>query len=65
MAQDVTKGRPTEIDDMNGHVVAQGREQRVPTPVSAAVVDVIHEVQAGKRQPAPQNIEQTLRRAGL
>ena len=65
MAQDVTKGRPTEIDYMNGHVVAQGREHRVPTPVSAAVVDVIHEVQAGKRQPAPQNIEQTLRRAGL
>ncbi|PYO53934.1 MAG: 2-dehydropantoate 2-reductase, partial [Candidatus Rokuibacteriota bacterium] len=42
-----------------------GREQRVPTPVSAAVVDVIHEVQTGRRQPAPQNIEQTLRRAGL
>ena len=32
--QDVTKGRPTEIDYMNGYVVAQGRERGVPTPVS-------------------------------
>ena len=30
MAQDVTKGRPTEIDYMNGHVVAKGREKRHP-----------------------------------
>ena len=33
MAQDVAKGRPTEIDYMNGHVVAQGREKGMPTPV--------------------------------
>jgi 2-dehydropantoate 2-reductase len=65
MAQDVTKGRATEIDYMNGYVAAQGREHRLPTPVSLAVVDVIHEVEAGRRQPEPQNIEQTLRRAGL
>ncbi len=65
MAQDVTKGRPTEIEYMNGYVVAQGRERRVPTPVCSAVVDVIHELEAGRRQPAPQNIELTLRRAGL
>src|SRR2546422_1038633 len=32
MGQDVTKGRPTEIDYMNGHVVRQGREAGVPTP---------------------------------
>jgi 2-dehydropantoate 2-reductase len=65
MAQDVAKGRPTEIDHMNGHVVAQGQERGVPTPVSAAVVDVIHEVETGARKPAPQNIEVVLRRAGL
>jgi 2-dehydropantoate 2-reductase len=64
MAQDVAKGRPTEIDHMNGFVVAQGRARSVPTPVSAAVVDAMHEVQAGARTPAPQNIELVLRRAG-
>ena len=65
MAQDVAKGRPTEIDFMNGYVVAQGRERGVPTPVSAAVVEVVHEVEGGGRQPAPPNIEAVLRRAGV
>ncbi len=65
MAQDVVKGRPTEIDYMNGYVVARGRERGVPTPVSAAVVRVMHEVEGGLRQPAPQNIGLALRRAGV
>jgi len=65
MAQDVAKGRPTEIDYMNGHVVAQGRQKGVPTAVSAATVEVMHEVEKGARQPEPKNIELVLRRAGL
>jgi 2-dehydropantoate 2-reductase len=65
MAQDVTKGRPTEIDFMNGHVVAEGRKVGVPTPVSAAVVEVVHEVEAGTRAASAQNIELALRRAGV
>jgi 2-dehydropantoate 2-reductase len=65
MAQDVVKGRPTEIDHMNGHLLAQGREHGVPTPVSAAVIEVMYEVQNSIRQPAPQNVELALRRAGL
>ena len=65
MAQDVVKERPTEIDYMNGHVVAQGRVRGVPTPVSAAVVDTIHEVERRERKPAAENIALTLRRAGV
>jgi len=65
MAQDVIKGRKTEIDYMNGHVVTQGRERGVPTPVSAAVVDVVHEVERGARKPAPENIGLALKRAGV
>jgi 2-dehydropantoate 2-reductase len=65
MAQDVTKGRPTEIDYMNGHVVAQGQAKGVPTPVSAAVVDMMHEVERGTRKPAAENIGAVLKRAGV
>src|SRR5262245_57141185 len=36
MAQDVIKGRRSEIEYMNGHVVANGREAGVATPVSSA-----------------------------
>ncbi|PYN92353.1 MAG: hypothetical protein DMD91_32510 [Candidatus Rokuibacteriota bacterium] len=65
MAQDVVKGRPTEIDFMNGLVVDKGRERGVPTPVSAAAVDVIHEIERGARKPAAENLGLTLRRAGV
>jgi 2-dehydropantoate 2-reductase len=65
MAQDVAKGRPTEIDFMNGYVVVQGRDRGVATPVHAAVVEVMHEVEAGARPADPANIALTLRRAGL
>jgi 2-dehydropantoate 2-reductase len=65
MGQDVTKGRPTEIDYMNGHVVAKGREVGVPTPVSVATVEMVHEIDAGTRKPDPQNIGLVLKRAGV
>src|SRR3989441_5164404 len=65
MAQDVAKGRPTEIDYMNGHVVARGRECGVATPVSAATVEMVREVDAGTRKPDPQNIGHVLKRAGV
>ncbi len=63
MAQDVAKGRRTEIDYMNGHVVDEGRKAGVPTPVSGAVVDLVREIDAGARRPAPELLELALRRA--
>ena len=65
MGQDVTKGRPTEIDYMNGHVVAKGREVGVPTPVSTSTVEMVREIDAGTRKPEAKNIESVLRRAGV
>jgi 2-dehydropantoate 2-reductase len=65
MAQDVTKGRRTEIDEMNGWVVARGQDCGVATPVSRAVVETMHEVDSRSRPAAPGNLELTLRRAGL
>jgi 2-dehydropantoate 2-reductase len=65
MAQDVIKGRPTEVDYMNGYVVAQGRERGVPTPVSSAIVEAMHEIEAGTRKSAPENIPHVLKRAGV
>jgi len=65
MAQDVHKGRPTEIDYMNGHVVAKGKEKGVPTPISVATVSVVREIDAGTRKQAPENIAEVLKRAGV
>jgi 2-dehydropantoate 2-reductase len=65
MAQDVAKGRQTEVDYMNGYVVERGREAGVPTPVSAATVEIVREIDRGVRKQAAQNIAETLRRAGV
>lgn len=65
MAQDVTKGRKTEIEFMNGYVVDRGREAGVPTPVNAAIVEVVKDIDAGRIKPDPSNVERVLAAAGL
>jgi len=41
MFQDLSRGRRTEIDFINGAVVAKGREHGIPTPCNAMMVDLI------------------------
>jgi 2-dehydropantoate 2-reductase len=65
MAQDVAKGRPTEIDYMNGHVVAKGKEKGVPTPINTAVVEMVREIDSGARKQSAENIGIVLKRAGV
>jgi 2-dehydropantoate 2-reductase len=43
MLQDVLRSRRTEIDYLNGYVVAEGRKVGVETPFNAAVVRLFHE----------------------
>ena len=46
MRQDLLKGKPTEIDHMNGAVVALGRRFGIACPVNAALVAVIKAMEA-------------------
>ena len=41
MAQDLARGRPTEIDHLNGHVVRLGAKLGVPTPANRSLQVVI------------------------
>lgn len=41
MLQDMRKGRRTEIEGLNGYVVAKGRELNVPTPLNAALSELV------------------------
>jgi 2-dehydropantoate 2-reductase len=41
MLQDLEAGRPTEIGAINGQIVARGRALGVPTPVNAALAEMI------------------------
>ncbi len=45
MAQDVAKGRPTEIEFLNGVVVAKGATLGLETKVSAALVEAVKRIE--------------------
>lgn len=58
--QDWTKGRHSEVDDLNGEVVTHGVLCGIPTPVNAAVVRLALDVEQGRRMPAPDLVDEML-----
>jgi 2-dehydropantoate 2-reductase len=46
--QSVRRGRPTEVDYLNGEVVRRGRARGVSTPRNAALVEAVHAVEQGR-----------------
>ena len=55
-AQDVLKGRRTEIEFINGMVVEKGAEMGIPTPTQAAILALVKRVENGELPPAPENL---------
>ena len=41
MLQDIKRGRCTEIDFLNGAIVARGADHGIPTPVNACITDLV------------------------
>jgi 2-dehydropantoate 2-reductase len=54
MAQDIQKGRRTEIDFLNGLIITRGKEVGTPTPTQERVVDVVRQVERGQLEPRPE-----------
>lgn len=48
MAQDMKKGRRTEIEFMNGYIADKGRQLGIPTPANVKLVDLVLKVQRGE-----------------
>ncbi len=48
--------RRTEVDAQLGWVVHFGREHGVPTPISARLVDLIHDIEDGRRELSRENL---------
>jgi 2-dehydropantoate 2-reductase len=65
MAQDVIKGRASEIRCMNGFIVDKARELGIQTPANAAIVAAMLAVDAGELKPSRQTIDLVLARAGI
>ncbi len=56
MGQDMVKGRRTEIEYLNGFVVAKGKEVGVATPANAALTDIVKRVEKGELEPDKKHI---------
>jgi 2-dehydropantoate 2-reductase len=55
--QSIERGRLTEIDYLNGFIARNGKEYGVPVPVNSTVVKMIHEIELGKREISPVNLD--------
>lgn len=55
MLQDLKKGKPCEIDAINGVVCAWGKKHHVATPINDRIVEIIKSIQAGERKAAANN----------
>jgi 2-dehydropantoate 2-reductase len=64
MAQDVYKGRRSEIDYMNGLIAQKGREFAVPTPFNDAVIEAMRAVDDGTLPQNADHVERVMRAAG-
>jgi 2-dehydropantoate 2-reductase len=45
-AQDIARGKQTEIDSLNGFVAARGAELNVPTPLNSALHALVKRLEA-------------------
>ncbi|MBK1613578.1 2-dehydropantoate 2-reductase [Rubrivivax gelatinosus] len=47
-AQDLARGKSTEIDHLNGYVVRRGRQHAIATPVNQTLVTLVHLLESGR-----------------
>ena len=57
MLQDMKKGKPCEIDAINGVVCEWGRKTGVPTPVNDRIVEIVKKEQAGELPLSKDNLK--------
>ncbi len=58
MLQDLKKGKPCEVDAINGVVCERGKAAGIPTPVNDKIVELIREIQDGKRKTGKENLKE-------
>ena len=57
MAQDILKGRRTEIDAMNGFIAIKGAAVGVPAPSHAKLAQIVTKVERGEVKPSPSLVD--------
>lgn len=57
MLQDLKKGKPCEIEAINGVITAWGKKCDVATPINDRIVEVVKKIQAGELKAELSNLE--------
>jgi 2-dehydropantoate 2-reductase len=58
MLQDLERGRKTEIDFINGYVVALGHASGMLVPMNAAITELVHQIERGVLQPTRERMNE-------
>jgi 2-dehydropantoate 2-reductase len=58
MLQDIRRGLPTEVDVINGAVVARASAHGLEAPLNARIVELIHSYERGEAEPSPAVLEE-------
>jgi len=56
MAQDIRKGRRTEIEFMNGLIVEKAKQLGIPTPSHEKLVELVKKLERGEIKPSPAHL---------
>ena len=57
MLQDLKKGKPCEIDAINGVVCSFGKKVGVNTPINDKIVEIVTKIQNGELTPSKENLK--------
>jgi 2-dehydropantoate 2-reductase len=55
--QSLERGKPTEIDYLNGYIASNGKEHNIPTPVNDKIIRIVKDIEAGEKQIALSNLD--------
>jgi 2-dehydropantoate 2-reductase len=57
MLGDLDRGKPCDIDYINGVVSGWAKKHGVPAPVNGRVIEIVHSIERGERKYCPQNLQ--------
>ncbi len=64
-AQDIQKGRRTEIESINGYIADQGQAAGIATPMNRVIVEFVQQIEQGTLTPGEHNIPTLAARFGM
>ena len=54
------RGKPTEVQVLNGWISKKAKEYGILTPIHDRLVELIHQIEAGQRKSCPENIQEIM-----